>query len=175
MSLRCNNRISTKGLTLIETVVYIAIVSVLTTSAITSLLLLNKSLGEFTASRAIDNTAQVVMEKIVREVRFANSVNISESVLGINPGILILNTTTVADVPLVVEFSILTGTLELKRDGVLVGPLTRQNVTIDELIFDFITTPHSEAIKISLVLSSTRGIISLEKTFNTTTILRGSY
>jgi len=164
-----------KGTSLLETVVYITLLSILTIVTISGLLILNNSLQGIVLARIIDDAAQEVMEKIIREIRFADQVDTIQSTLGVSPSTLVLDSTTVGGTPVEIEFSISSGTLELKRDGVLVGPLTSGQVSIDELIFDHIVTPESEAVKVSLVLKGSRPNIQIEETFNTTVILRDSY
>jgi len=173
--MQIRNHIYKKGTSLVETVIYTTLLSVLSVVAVTSLLLLNQSLQRMVLGRIVDDAAQEIMEKIIREIRFADNVDTINSTLSVNPSILILDSTTVGGTPTEIEFSISASTLEFKRDGVLVGPLTPNQVTIDELVFDHITTSVSEAVKVSLVLQAQRGTVNIEETFNTTVVLRGSY
>jgi hypothetical protein len=164
-----------KGSSLLETVIYSALLAILTITTVAGLLTLNNSLQSIVLGRIVDDASQEVMEKIIREIRFADSVNTIESALSVNPSVLVLNSTDTGGSHVKVEFSINSGTLEFKRDGVLVGPLTPVQVTIDEILFDHIITPESEAVKVSLVLQASRATVFIEKTFNTTVLLRGSY
>lgn len=163
------------GSTLLEMVVYSSLLTILTFAAVSGLIALNNSLQGIVLGRIVDDASQEVMEKIIREIRFADRVNTTKSILSVNPSVLILDSTTVSGTPVEVEFSITGNTLEFKRDGTLVGPLTPEQVSISELLFDHIVTPESEAVKVSLVLEGSRGQINVEETFSTTVILRGSY
>lgn len=174
-NIKSNKKIQKTGVTLVETVVYVTLLAMLTTVTVTSLVLLNKSLQGIILGRIVNDTAQEVMEKITREIRVANSVDTLESSLGINPSILVLHSTDTAGDAVEIKFEILASTLEFYRDGSLVGPLTPRQVTIDELIFDHIITPESEAVKVSLVLQAQKGSTNIEETFSTTVLLRGSY
>ena len=164
-----------KGVTLLETLIYTTLLSALSVVAVTSLLLLNQSLQSIVLGRIVDDAAQEIMEKIIREIRFADNVDLVQSTLSVNPSVLVLDSTDSVGTPVEVEFSISASVLEFKRDGTLVGPLTPNQVTIDELVFDHIVTPVSEAVKVSLVLQAQRGSVNIEETFNTTAVLRGSY
>lgn len=164
-----------KGTSLVETLVYVSLLALLTGVTITGLLTLNNSLQGVVMGRIIDDTAQEVMEKIIREIRFADSVDTVNSTLGVSPSVLVLDSTTVLGAPTEVEFSISSGVLEFKRDGTVVGPLTAAQVTINELLFDHIVTPESEAVKVSLVLFGARAKVTVEESFSTTVILRSSY
>jgi len=163
------------GSTLFEMVIYSTLLIILTFATVSGLVTLNNSLQGIVLGRIIDDASQEVMEKIIREVRFADRVDTTKSILSINPSVLVLDSTTVSGTPVEVEFSITGGTLELKRDDILVGPLTPERVSISELLFDHIITPESEAVKVSLVLEGSRGQVYVEETFSTTVILRGSY
>ena len=164
-----------KGFSIIETLIYTSLLSLLSVITITSIVLLNQSLQSIVLGRIVDDAAQEVMEKIIREIRFADNVDLVNSTLSVNPSILSLDSTDTIGTPVDVEFSISSSTLQFKRDGVLIGPLTPNQVTIDELIFDHIATPVSEAVKVSLVLEARKGAVHIEETFNTTVVLRGSY
>ena len=168
-------KIKKKGFALLETIVYVSILTVLSVSLVSSLLLLNQSLQRIVIYRIIDDSAQEVMEKIIREVRAAHTVDTISSVFSINPSTLVLDTTDTIGNPEQVEFSVISGRLELERNTASLGFLTPQEITIDEFILDRIVTPQSEAIKVSLLLSGTRGLVTVSETFNTTVILRGSY
>ena len=168
-------KIYKKGITLVETIIYSTFLAILSIAAVTSLLLLNQSLQSIVLGRIVDDAAQEIMEKIIREVRYADSIDVAQSTLSTNPSVLVLDSTDSGGSPVEVQFSITSGVLELRRDGALVGPLTPNQVTISELVFDRITTTESEAVKISLVLEAQRGASVIEETFNTTAVLRGSY
>jgi hypothetical protein len=164
-----------KGTSLVETVVYTSLLAVLATVAVTSLLLLNRSLQNIVISRIVDDASQEIMEKVIREIRFANSVDVAKSTLSVNPSVLVLDSTTSLGVPTEVEFSLSGNTLVIKRDDVLLGPLTPNQVEINEVIFDHIVTPESEAVKVSIVLIGQKNAVYIEERFNTTVVLRGSY
>lgn len=164
-----------KGVTLVEMIMYASILSILTITTVSSLIQLNRSLQSIVLNRILDDAAQEVMEKIVREIRFSDSVNTLTSSLGVNPSTLVLNSTDTSGSAVTIKFSISASTLEFYRAGVLVGPLTPASITIDELLFDHIVTSNSEAVKVSLVLQANRNNLNIEKTFSTTVLLRGSY
>ena len=164
-----------KGATLLETLVYATLLSILTITTVAGLITLNNSLQGIVLGRIVDDAAQEVIEKIIREIRLADSVDVGSSILGVSPSKLVLNSTDLVGDPSSVELSIVSSTLEFSRDGSSIGPLTPNQVTIDEIIFDHIVTDRSEAVKVSLVLKANTRVVNIEETFNTTVILRGSY
>ena len=134
-----------------------------------------RSFAEFRITRDINNSAVTVVERFVRDIREAYNVDFVESDLNSHPGRLTLKITDDLGADTTVEFYVDSGRIRVKEDGVDIGYLSSQNVTIDLLVFDFVSNPNTSAVTARLQISSSRGDLEKQKTFYSTTILRGSY
>lgn len=141
-----------------------------------------KNYGRAKSIVRIESSAIASMDRIIREIRFASSVDTSNSCLfdppfadGCDPelGVLKLNK-LVSGSPHTVRFFISNGRLMLEEDDVLVGPITSDKVTVVSLKFRHSSNDISEALKIQLILESNSDE-SLIKSFYDTAVLRGSY
>ncbi|HJN62668.1 MAG TPA: type II secretion system protein [Candidatus Paceibacterota bacterium] len=164
-----------KGFTLIEMIVYVAILSIVFVLIINTLLIITRSYKSIKLTNDINNSASISLERIIREVRAAESVNTSSSILGSNPGKLVLNTTNNLGAPLVLDFYVENNSLKLNKNAVLSGVLTKDNVEVTGLIFRHITSSSSQAVKIELTLTGTERNTTKIDSFYSTAVLRGSY
>lgn len=164
-----------RGFTLVEMVVYTTLLVVILVIIVSFIISFGNAYNILRSTIHIDNSATVSFERMIREIRQANDVDIGASTLGTHPGHLVLNTTDAADTPVILEFYINGGTLTVKKDGVDAGALTRTDVTIDNLVFVNISTSTSEAVKIEMTLESMIASTTKTKNFYSSSVLRGSY
>ena len=168
-------KIKKNGYSLVEIIVYLAIFTTLSVLVINSFVIV---LGAFNTTRSNRNlleSGSLAMERISREIRQASSVDIANSVMGSNPGVLQLNSTNSAGTTMIMKFVVGNGALNISKDGVLIGNLLGQNILVDNLIFRRITTTNGEAVKIELTLEDSGSKISRLENFYDTIILRGAY
>lgn len=163
-----------KGYTLVEAIIYVAILTVLSVTFISLLFTMTRTYTEFRLARDIVSSASLGLERMVREIRQARSVDLS-SILGVHPGRLLLNTIDGAGAPTTIDFYLSSGTLMVKQGTGAAASTTAARVNVDNLIFRQINTVKSAAIKVELTLSSARGQLSRTEKFYATAVLRGSY
>ncbi len=163
-----------RGYTLLEAIIYIAILAMLTVTFINLLFTMVKSYTEFRLTRNITASASLVMERIVREIRQATSVDLT-STLGSHPGRLLLNTTDGNGAATTRDFYLTLGTLMVKEGSGAAASTTAKSVSVDNLVFRQINTANSSAIKIEMTLTAKRGEVSRTEKFYNTAVLRGSY
>ncbi len=170
------NKIRTKGFTLVETIVYLALFVVLLVGIINSVLILTSSYRNVRVARSIESSAINTMDRIIREVRNAESIDYSQSNFGINPSALSLNTVDELGNTGTVRFYVQGNRVFLQENGVLSGPLTNANVTVSSLIFRNIVSTSSTAVKIEMSISSTStNSVFITRDFQGTAVIRGSY
>ena len=162
------------GYTLVEAIVYVAILAILSVVFINLLLTMTRSYAEFRITRNLNTSAQAAMERLVRSIRNATSVDIS-STLGTNPGRLVLNTLDGSGDPLTIDFYLSDDTLMVKEGSGAAASTTAKYVTVDNLIFRKLTTPVSSVVKIEMTLGVNHGAINKTAKFYSTAVLRGSY
>src|SRR3989338_4246287 len=106
-----------KGFSLIEALVYVAIVVMLTVVVINTALFMTTVSGKARLKRNILGEAGIAVERIVREIRLAESIATAESVFNVHPGVLKLNTVISSDddTSITREFFISSSTLMMKE------------------------------------------------------------
>jgi prepilin-type N-terminal cleavage/methylation domain-containing protein len=170
MFLFAQKKLSQSGFTLIEMLVYIAILTIVSGGALTLLFSLTDQINAGRAQRLVSSSAQTALERILTEVRSADSVDGLTSTLEVSPGVLVLergaSTTAVA---------LSAGTVLLSSDSIVQGPLTSGDVSVDELRFYHYDNTNTEMVRVRLTLSATVGDTSITRTFNAAGVLRGSY
>lgn len=164
-----------QGYTLIELIVYVAIFAVFSVLATNSLLTMTRVFAENRVMRDLNSGAVVSMERISREIKGANSIDVALSTFSSNPGVLTLNSTDASGVARTVKFYVSDGILKIDENGTYLGDLTSQYVTVSNIIFRTFSTPQSSVIKIEMTLTSTRGNLVRTENFYNTISLRGDY
>jgi prepilin-type N-terminal cleavage/methylation domain-containing protein len=164
----------TRGFTMIEMLISIAILALITASLSGALLLMVRTYSKLATARAINRSARSALERLTRDIHNANRIDTVASTLGTNPGLLSLEFSE-AGVLVDREYYIESGVLKVRENGVELGPITRASVNIDSLIFQRIDALESEAIKIDITLSTTVGASTRVVDFFATSVLRDSY
>jgi type II secretory pathway pseudopilin PulG len=155
------------GFTLIETILYSAIIAVASIYIIGSILILTKIFGDIRLRSSINISARTAMERMIREIRSAESID-TASIFGSHPGYLKLNTLDNLGNPTSIEFFLGGTSLMVKEGTSQPESLTASNINVLNLVFRQISVATTtKAVKIELE-------ISLEK-FYDTAILRKSY
>lgn len=163
-----------RGFSLIEVIVYIAILAVLSTFAVNTLLLIHSSLAEIRVTRALNASAAVAVERMIRVIRDGRSVNIGASTFGSSPGVLAL---TGSESPaLTHRFSVSGKALLLESGSNPAVRLTPSGVLVENLVFRLVTaSTTSQAIKVELTLAASTGKATTTQNFYGTAVLRNSY
>ena len=172
-----------KGFSIIEIIIYLAIFAFVSIFVVNSLIVSMSSFSSTHTNHLLMESGLSSMDRISREIRQASSVDIGNSSLGVNPGILQLNTTDGAgkviavkikketDLSLNIYKSVYTSPINL----VLVGNLLNSSIVIDNLIFRRIDTVAGEGVKIEMTLRDSKSKNNKTEKFYDTVILRGSY
>lgn len=165
----------TQGLSILEAVIYIAILAAMLAVVINTLLIVGASYHNLRVARLVTTSARDVMERATREIRNAVSVNQIGSTFGSHPGNLVLNTLDASKNPTTAEFYLENATVKIREGGVYAGDLTHPDVWVDNFVFRFIDASSSEAVRLELMLTATSGSATSSDTFYITAVLRGSY
>lgn len=168
--LALSERSKSKGFSLLEMVVYITILSALAILVVGSMLQLARSWNSVSLSQDINASANVALERTVRTVRDASSVDTGASTLDTNPGVLALSIDGDNTV-----FSVENGAVVLTVDGDNQGPLTSADVSVTSLVFSHYAGAQSEVVTIDMELTASRGSITKVVPFHASAVLRGSY
>jgi len=168
--------LSKKGYTLLEMVIYTAIFSIMAVLVINSLFVMTKSLRSIKLSRDINNSAQISLERMAREIRLADSID-GTSTLGTHPGYLKLNTVDrTTGTPTTVEFSLVGGQLMITEGASPAVALTSPDLEVTNIVFnDIPSLTLSEAVKIDFEIRADIAGKTKTENFYNTIVLRGSY
>ncbi len=161
------------GFTLLETLFYIALFTLLFAIIIQTLLTIGGTHQRIAALKHINDAGLTGMERLVREVRDADHIVLDQSDLGVTDGRLTL--AYKADDTDTRSFYLAEERLYLDRNGVKEGPLTSRDARVTALTFHRVNATSSEAVRIELAIEATSTDRVLAETFYNTAILRGSY
>lgn len=164
-----------RGITLVETIIYVFIFTLLLIVVVNSLVSMTRSYRHIQANKDIETSAIVFLERVTREIRFAKSVDIGQSSFDTSNGSLYLNTLDESGALGSIRFYLLNSRVHVNENSYYLGPLTLGKVSVSDLMFSRIATPKAEAIKIVVTLQSGEGGALRTKKFYSTVVLRGSY
>ncbi len=169
-NIKIRNLNLTKGFTLIETIIYISIISVFLVSVIQFSTNAIRSGEKARVIHEVQQNARFGLERVAREIRASDGVNTGASTFDSHPGVLSLSTTSGTTV-----FDVSSGVLRINEGSGAVN-VTTNTVTITNLVFeDFSVSNKTQNIRVSITVEYA-GNDSLEyntsKTFNTSVVIR---
>lgn len=138
------------GYTLIELIVYIAVVSVVLVIAVVLSIDLLRGRAKSTSLEVVNQNGRLVLERLTTVIRNADLVNAGSSVFGTSPGRLSLQMPDVSVNPTV--FDVSGTTLRVSEGTGIPQSLTSPDVEVTSLIFTHLNQTGSEGIRISLGL-----------------------
>ena len=162
----------TKGFSIIEVVIYLAIFTSLSIVVINSFLIVLSTFSTIRSNHDLLDSGSIAMDRISHEVRQSKSIDTGKSLFDTNSGVLHLNSVNEGSYT---EFSIVENNLNLLKDDESIGDLLAKNIIINKLIFRHIITTNSEAVKIEIELQDTRSKTLRKENFYNTIVLRGAY
>lgn len=163
------------GASLVEVVIYVALLVILLVVIVATLLSIAKTSRELTAWQSLQSEGAAAMDRLAREIRTADDLA-SGGVFGSNPGKLIITTAglaggTVADTVIGVDAS---DNLYLKAGSAATTTLTSRTEA-RSLIFRDISNSTTSAVRVELVLGTKPGLVDKTMNLYNTIILRSSY
>lgn len=164
-----------KGFTLIELVVYVILLGVLMVFAINMALSMTRAFAQLRVSRDLNSSAEALFERATRDIRGAYDVDVGQSVLGSNPGVLMLDTKDASGAATTVKYDVESGAIVITEGGVSKGSILTTNTTASNFIVRELDNGKTKAVRMEATLSSTRGNVSETRNFYTTIVLRGTY
>lgn len=158
------------GYSLVEMLVYLAVLILVMFAGVTTYLSLDTVIVRNQTERTLTSSAQMSFERVVHEIRTAEAVNTGASTFGVSPGVLVLTngaTTT--------TFSISGSRLIVSRDGTEIGPLTSDDVVVEDMTFTRYAGAVTDMIRVSLTLSANSKSASTTRTYYMSAVLREGY
>ena len=159
------------GFSLVEIIVYIAVLVLVSSAAVVTYLTLDDVLVRQKTERELTTAANVALERIIRDIRDAAIVNTVERTL---PNEIALDSATGTTT----EFYVSSGQVYADVNNVVLGPLTPSTLVIQGLTFTrYIGTGEieTELVRVALTAHAGSKAASTTKTFYSSAVLRGSY
>src|SRR3989338_455562 len=144
--------IKIRGFTLVELLVYAAIMGFVLTFVVGGVISLNRSVVASRASRDLNVSASTALERMVREIKDASSVIEAASHLDVSPGVLTIETTNASTTGGTMKFSLSGGQVVLTTNATT--SLSAANVNVSSLIFYLATSTNSSAVRIKMTVTS---------------------
>lgn len=165
------NRI--KGFTLVEMIVYAAVLGIIAVLSINSMLAMTRAFTDLRVSRDLNSSATALFERLTRDVRGAYDIDAAQSTLGVHPGRLMLKGSS--GVNTTIEYYVTGNRVNIREGGVDQGSIMTAGTTVSSFIVRELVNTNTKAIKVEATISATRGNITKTRNFYTTVVLRGTY
>ncbi len=166
---------SRRGVSLVETIVYVVLLTIVTSVIIQMLISISGVYRGIKLTRELESSGSVAMETILREVRNASSVVEAESTFGVSPGTLTVSFIDEAMVTHKVVFAVSAGAITTSTDGSASVAISSGTASTSELLFTHFTSPNSEAVRVELQMSGFAGSATKSQKFYGFAVLRGTY
>lgn len=164
-----------RAFTLVEMVVYSAILGVIAVLATNSTLAMTRAFTDLRVSRDLNSSATALFERLTRDVRSAYDIDAAQSTFGSNPGRLMLNTKDSGGANTTIEFYVTGNRVNIREGGVDQGSIMTTSTSASSFIVRELANTNTKAVKVEATISATRGGITKTRNFNTTVVLRGTY
>ncbi len=152
----------TKGFTLIETVIYIALFTIIMSLILTAFFQIFGSYNQNKGRIEIEGEANFIMQKIIWAMSGAQTIN--SPALNATSSTLSINKFNYASNPIV--FSLSSSTAMLSRGGSMALPISNNIVKISKLEFEHLPAQGDvpEGVKITLSVSATTSMVLMGST-----------
>lgn len=174
---KIKNKRSSSGITLIESVVYVSILAIILVVVVNTVILSASAFGKSRVKKNVFTQGSAALGRILHEVRLADDVIVIDSVFGVSPGTLKLNTilSSSDETPTTRKFSLPSQSIILKEGASATSTLTT-GVTVTNLTFYYLNDgAKAKAIRIMITIKDTLGRFEAEETFYGTAVLRRNY
>lgn len=158
-----------RGISIVETIIYLAIFTIISIVVINSFIVVLNSFAVTRTNHTLLNSGSLAMDRIAYEIRQASSIN----AIITDGDTLCLKDISALDC--IVKFEKNVDTLELSQNGSVVGNMLSSDVILTRLVFNRISGTNSEAVKIEMDLQNINSKIIKTETFYNTVVLRGAY
>ncbi len=168
-----------RGLSLIEILVYVALLGMIAVFVSNSLIQLSNTYQRARAEREVLSNARLILETVNKSVSQAQEIYTPTNKFNAFLGQLSLITTLGADAnhaAAYADFYVDNGRFFVRQEGQNVLPVSASSVKVDQFLLERISQGVGrDAVKITLIVSSSRAKFPSSATLNSTTALRGNY
>jgi type II secretory pathway pseudopilin PulG len=165
----------TKGMTLIEIILYFTLLTILSASVISSLFSLFKSYSQIRVAQDMETTAIQVLDKMTRDIHDAEDVVIAQSSFGIPESYVTLSVPNALGSSDIVKYYATSSQIKVDKNGTYLGDLSLSTADVNSFVIRFINGTSTKALKIELGLQAevrNSSTTVIYKNFYTTVQLR---
>lgn len=123
------------GFTLVETLIYIAIMGVVGVVMVKFFLSISSAGSKTRVIREVQSNGRLAIDLISQKIRGSSGLNIASSTFGTDPGVLSLQYDSSADNPTLIQLTADDGQLVITEGTSTAIPITSDEVKITNLIF----------------------------------------
>lgn len=163
-----------RGNSLVEMIIYIALLSLFVLLVVDVIVMMSWSYHRLVLARVISESSSLSFERITRELRTANNIDLAGSTLGASPGKITLQTSDTDGYAQTITFALENGVVNVYENGVLSGRLTQANATTTALTFSLYTGVTSKAVQVNMTIQAVSGIQIRTESFQTSIEMRNS-
>ncbi|MES2953329.1 MAG: hypothetical protein V4674_02115 [Patescibacteria group bacterium] len=159
-----------RGYTTMELVVYLALFIVLSLFLTQALSTMARSFLALRLNQSVTASASDILERMVRDMRLASSIDTAQTIFDASPGKLVLQagaTTT--------EYALLDGAITLRENGISTGQISNPGVVVSSLVFRKASSTSALSVRAEFSLYDKRAASTTKRTFYGTALLRGGY
>ena len=167
------NKKKYSGFSLVEIIIYVALLAVLIGAITWSIGSILHTYNRMKDERDIESSAIVSMDRMIKEIRNAKSVDLANSATSMPNGYLTLNGFDSVGSSTSIKFYLLNNRVYVDQAGVQLGPLTLENISVSSLVFRYFANASSTGVKIELGLQSSSS--TPVNYFYDSAVLRNSY
>lgn len=106
------------------------------------------------ASKSVENSAILSLERISREIRQTNSINSLSSIFDSSPGKLVLESVDSGGNPRTVEFYLSSNTVFMKENGVVLGAISQTDARVTSLVFRSLSNLNARGVRTEMTVES---------------------
>jgi len=142
------------GFTLVETLIYIAIVGLVSVTLVRFSLVISQSSNTSTSTQEVHESMREVLQIVRQKVHMAESVYTASSTFGADPGVLYLEMSDAAKDPTIFDLSADDGVLRMTEGAASPIQLTGNKLKVENLVFTDVTGgSQKESIRMALTMS----------------------
>jgi prepilin-type N-terminal cleavage/methylation domain-containing protein len=154
------SNIQKRGFTLIEMMVYMAVLVLVAGALIMTFLSFDTVIVRNQTERVLASEARTALEYMVQEIRQADAVDVGLSTFDTSPGVLMLTEGAGST-----EFYVEDGFIKMNANGSEVGQLTSDAVVVESVVFNRYVGTRTDLVRITMTLSADSKVSSTERTF----------
>jgi len=131
------NKFTKRGFTLVELLIYIAVVAIIFLAMVSFILTMSESKAKRTVMSEVASSARIIQERLMDAGRHAQTINVGASTFDVDPGVLSLDMVNVFEDPMVFSLTGDNGQFQVSTAGGEAIPLTNTTVAITHLLFSY--------------------------------------